>query len=107
MRDRINSNRLCETIPAGLSQVSHVPDEDDDWIHAMEEVSDVDDYGDSRKVLSRHYYNEVSEAFNNSKEKETLETEFKIVMNQFTVRARGGAALTSSLVGQRVSNAPC
>jgi hypothetical protein len=71
----------------------------------MEEFSDTDDYGDSRKVLSRHY-NELSEAFNNSKEKETLESEFKIVMNQFTVRARGSAALSSSLVGQRVSMLP-
>jgi hypothetical protein len=52
MHDRNNSNRLHETFPAGLSQVSHLPEEDDDWIHTIEEFSDADDYGDSRKVLS-------------------------------------------------------
>jgi hypothetical protein len=112
MHDRNNALRLRETVPAGLSQISHIPDEDiyttggDDWDHPMEEFSDMDDdYRDSRKVLSRHY-NELSEAFNNSKEKESLETEFKILMNQFIVRARGTAAVSSSAVGQRVSMLP-
>jgi hypothetical protein len=71
----------------------------------MKEFSDTDDYGNSRKVLSQHY-NELSEAFNNSKGKETLESEFNIVMNQFTVQARGSTTLSSLLVGQRVSMLP-
>jgi hypothetical protein len=43
----------------------------------MEELSYIDDYQDSREVF-RHHYNEVLKAFNNSKEKETFESEFKI-----------------------------
>jgi hypothetical protein len=108
MNDRNNPLRLLETIPAGLSQFSHLPDEDDydnevdDWHHPMEELTDDEDYRDSRQVLSCHY-NALSEAINNSKQKESLEEEFKILMNQFTVRARGSASVPSSHVGQIIS----
>jgi hypothetical protein len=61
----------------------------------MEVLSSTKDYRDSRNVLSRHY-NELSEAFNNSKEKESLEVKFKKIMNDFIVRARGTAAIPSS-----------
>jgi hypothetical protein len=111
MKDRNNPRRLQETVPAGLSQYSHLPEEDDhdnevdDWHHPMEELTDDEDYRDSRKVLSRHY-NELSEAINNSKEKESLEEEFKILMNQFTVRARGSASVPLSHIGQRISMLP-
>jgi hypothetical protein len=50
MQDRKNSFCLCEMVRAGLSQVSHLPDEDEknyrgyDWNHTMEEFSDTDDY---------------------------------------------------------------
>jgi hypothetical protein len=53
---------------------------------------------DSRKVLSRHY-NELSEAFNNSIEKESLEVEFKENMNDFVVRAGGTVAIPSTSQG--------
>jgi hypothetical protein len=108
-RDRNNPNRLPqESVPAGLSQMSHLPDIESDgenWDHPMEELSDTEDYSHSRKVLSRHY-NELSEAFNNSKAKETLEAEFMRVMNDFTVRARGSASVVSTSVGHRVSMLP-
>jgi hypothetical protein len=55
------------------------------WLHGMEELSDKEDYRDLRKVLSCHCYNALSKAFNNSKEKECLEKEFKTLMNQFIV----------------------
>jgi tryptophan synthase beta subunit len=71
----------------------------------MEEVSDTEDYRDSRRVLSRHY-NELSEAFNNSDEKDTLEEEFKEIMNQYIGRARGTALIPSSLKGHRISMTP-
>jgi hypothetical protein len=45
----------------------------------MKELSDTEDYQDSRKVLSIHN-NEVSEAFNNSIEKESLEVELLILL---------------------------
>ena len=114
MQDRNNPTRLPDNVPAGLSQLSFLPDHDDQdednsntnvWSHLMEELSDTEDYQDSRKVLSRHY-NELSEAFNNSKEKESLEAEFKKVMNDYTVRARGTAAASSSSKGHRISMLP-
>jgi hypothetical protein len=94
MNDRNNPFRLLETVPMGSSQLSQLPnpeeyhDDGDDWLHPMEELSDIDNYRDSRKVLSQHY-NELSEAFNNSKQKECLEEEFKTLMNKSTIRARG------------------
>ena len=65
----------------------------------------MEEHQDSRLVLSRHY-NEISEAFTNSKEKESLEREFMDVMNEFIVRARGFAAAPPSSQGQRVSMLP-
>jgi len=111
MKDRNNPRQLVESVPAGLSQMSSLPvqddldSQDDNWNHAMEELSDTEDYGHSRKVLSRHY-NELSEAFNNSKEKESLEVEFKQVMNDFIMKARGTAAIPLSSQGTRVSMLP-
>jgi hypothetical protein len=90
MKDRYNPFRLLETVPGGLLKLSHLPNQDnndneaDDWLHPMGELSDKEDYQDSRKVLSCHY-NKLSEAFNNSKEKECLEEEFRTLMNQFIV----------------------
>jgi hypothetical protein len=86
IRDRSNPICLPENVPVGLSQMSFLPEDNDngsdknEWSHPMEELSDTEDYHDSRKVLSRHY-NDLSEAFNNSKEKDTLEEEFKEIMN--------------------------
>jgi hypothetical protein len=62
MQDRNNPKRITEPVPAGLSQVSHLPSDsedldDNEWFHAMEELSDTEDYHDSRKVLSRHIMN--------------------------------------------------
>jgi hypothetical protein len=115
MKDRNNPNRFQQLVPAGLSQRSHVRDEDEDeedviqlgdWSYPLEELSDTEDYQDSRHVLSRHH-NEMCEAFTNSKEKESLEKEFMKVMNSFTVRARGSAAAPpSSSQGHRVSMLP-
>ena len=121
MKDRNNPNRFLQLLPAGLSQVSHIRDEgeegedkneveDEDielgnWSYPMEELSDTEDYQESRAVLSRHF-NEMSDAFTNSKQKESLEKEFMDVMNSFTVRARGSAAAPSSSQGQRVSMLP-
>ena len=89
MHDRNNCDVFPQGAPAGLSQLSHLPNQDDDlggndWINKMEEFSDTEDCHDSRQVLSQHY-NEVLEAIYNSKLKETLETEFKNVMNAFIV----------------------
>ena len=108
MRDRNNHRLFNDDVPAGMSQVSFLPgldDDDNNWSHAMEELSDTEDYRDSRRVLSRHY-NELSEAFNNSKAKESLEVEFKTIMNDFIVRARGSAAVPSTSKGNRVSMLP-
>jgi hypothetical protein len=71
----------------------------------MEELSEDEDYRDSRKVLSRHY-NELSEAFNNSKMKEDLANELVTVVNEFIVRARGMAANPSTSKGNRISMLP-
>ena len=40
------NNPLChpEAIPAGLSQVSYLPTQEDDWSHSMEELSDTVNY---------------------------------------------------------------
>jgi hypothetical protein len=103
-----NRNNLLhhpEAVPAGLSQVSYLPCQEDNWGHTMEELSDTEDYRDSRKVLSRHY-NELPEAFNNSKEKESLEVEVKKIMNDFIVRARGTAAIPSTSQGNCISMLP-
>lgn len=111
MQDRNNPREMTESVPAGLSQISHLPDQagfgvdDGDWEYAMEEVSDAGDYDHSRIVLSRHY-NELSEAFNNSKQKESLEVEFMQVMNDFIIKARGSAAIVSTTIGNRVSMLP-
>jgi hypothetical protein len=112
MKDRNNPNRFQAPVPAGFSQLSFLPGEEDnesenlaDWTYSTEELSDAEDYQDSRNVLSRHY-NEMSEAFNNSKEKETLEKEFMKIMNNFTVRARGTADAPPSSKGHRVSMLP-
>lgn len=109
MRDRNNPNLFQEPVPAGLSQLSFLPSQDEldlgDWDYPMEELSDTEDYQDSRHVLSRHY-NELSEAFTNSKDKEKLEKEFMKIMNDFTVRARGATSATSSSKGHRVSMLP-
>jgi hypothetical protein len=94
-----------------LSQLNFLPDQDEsefdanEWSNPMEELSDTEDYRDSRQVLSRHY-NELSEAFNNSKEKESSEDEFKKIMNDYIVRARTTAALPSSCKGQCISMLP-
>ena len=64
-------------------------------MNSIEELSDNKGYRDSRRVLSQHY-NELSEAFNNSKMKETLETEFKVIMNEYIVKAGGSAAIPST-----------
>jgi hypothetical protein len=50
----------------------------------MEEMSDTEDYWDARKVLS-HHYNELSEAFNNSTERDNLEAGFMKLMNNYIV----------------------
>jgi hypothetical protein len=111
MHDRNNPNRFPESVTVGLSQLSNLPsqvynDSDgEDWCQAMEELSDMEDYQESRKVLSRHY-NELSEAFNNSKEEETLESEFMKVMNDSIVCARGSVAVAASLKGRRISMLP-
>jgi len=112
LKDRTNPVRLPEAVPVGMSQLSHLPDDNDqdmypndDWLNSIEELSDDEDYRDSRRVLSRHY-NELSEAFNNSKMKETLEEEFKVIMNQYIVKARGSAAIPSTSQGTRVSMLP-
>jgi hypothetical protein len=100
-KDRNNPLRLLENVLAGFSQLSHIPDNEefdkkvDDWLHPMEELSNTEDYRNSRKVLSCHY-NKLSDTFNNSKQKECLEEEFKTLMNQFIVRARGTTAVVSS-----------
>jgi hypothetical protein len=110
-RDKNNPNRFPELVPAGMSQVSFLPEldgaesDDGNWNNEMEELSDTEDYGHSRKVLSRHY-NELSEAFNNSRAKESLEHDFMRVMNEFIVKARGSAIVVSSSKGQRVSMLP-
>jgi hypothetical protein len=54
MQDRNNPTRLPDNVPAGLSQLTFLPDQDDDesntnvWSHLMEELSDMEDYQDSR-----------------------------------------------------------
>jgi hypothetical protein len=51
MQDRNNPHQMTDSVPAGLSQISHLPSqdgfagEDGDWEYAMEEVSDNKDYG--------------------------------------------------------------
>jgi hypothetical protein len=111
MKDRSNPIQNPVAVPAGLSQISHLPSQTDcdscsgSWSYGVEELSDTEDYSHSRKVLSRHY-NEVTEAINNSHEKEELETELKIFLNNLTVRARGVAAVKSSSKGERVSMLP-
>ena len=111
LKDRSNPVQLPEDVPAGMSQLSHLPDDDDDhypvddWLNSIEELSDDEDYRDSRRVLSRHF-NELSEAINNSRMKESLEVQFKVIMNDFIVKARGSAAVPSASQGTRVSMLP-
>jgi hypothetical protein len=111
MKDRSNPVQLPNAVPAGMSQMSHLPPDenngypDHDWTNSIEELTDDEDYHDSRRVLSRHY-NELSEAFINSRMKETLETEFKVIMNEYIVKARGTAAIPSTSQGNRVSMLP-
>jgi hypothetical protein len=99
MRDRNNPHQLLQQIPAGLSQLSHLPSQengdDDDWNFGIEELSDTEDYGHSRKVLSCHY-NDVTEAIHKSSAKEALENELKELLNSMTVRARAHAIIPSS-----------
>jgi hypothetical protein len=80
-----------QQVPAGLSQLSHLPSQesgdDAEWYYGIEEVSDTEDYGHSRKVLSQ-YYNDVTEAIHNSNAKEEFEQEVKEFLNQITVRAQ-------------------
>jgi hypothetical protein len=53
MWDRNNPTRIPDNTPAGLSQLSFVPDQNDDksntnvWSHLMEELSNTEDYQDS------------------------------------------------------------
>jgi hypothetical protein len=80
MRGRNNPHQLMQQVPAGLSQLSYLPSEQNgdgnDWNYGIEELSDTEDYGHSRKVLSRHY-NDVTEAIHNLDAKEDLENELK------------------------------
>jgi hypothetical protein len=103
-----------QQVPAGLSQLSYLPSEQDgdgdDWKYGIEELSDTEDYGHSRKVLSRHY-NEVTEAINNLDAKEDLENELEEILNTMTVKARAHTILPSSSKdqssnGQRLSMIP-
>jgi hypothetical protein len=45
-----------QQVPAGVFQLSHLPSQesrdDAEWHYGIEEVSDTEDYGHSRKVLS-------------------------------------------------------
>jgi hypothetical protein len=65
MKDRNNPTQIQEAVPAGLSQMSHLPSQGDcdscsqDWMYGVEELSDTEDYSHSRKVIS-HHYNEVT-----------------------------------------------
>jgi hypothetical protein len=108
LQDRNNLLHLPDAVPAGLSQVSYLPSQDDhesidaNWSHTMEELDDTEDYQDSRKVLSRHN-NKLLGAFNNAKEKELLEVKFKKIMNDFIVRAHGTAAIQSTSQGNSIS----
>jgi hypothetical protein len=99
MRDKNNPHRLMQQVPAGLSQLSHLPSQesgdDPEWHYGIEEVSDTEDYGHSRKVLSRHY-DDVTEAIHNSNAKEEFEQEVKEFMNEITVRPRAQAIILSS-----------
>jgi hypothetical protein len=52
------------------------------------------------------HYNELSEAFTNSKEKETLELELMKVMNDFIVHARAAIAVAASSKGHCISMLP-
>jgi hypothetical protein len=114
MRDRNNPHQLMQQVPAGLSQLSYLLSEQDgdgdDWKYGIEELSDTEDYGHSRKVLSR-LYNEVTEAIHNSDAKEDLENKLKEILNTMTVKARAHAILPSSSKdqssnGQRLSMIP-
>jgi hypothetical protein len=111
----VRSNRLHlpDAVPAGLLQLSYLPTSQDDnesindnWSHTMEELSGMEDCRDSRKVLSR-YHKKMSLAFNNSKEKESLEVQFKKIMNDIIVRARSStAAIPSTSQGNHVAMLP-
>jgi hypothetical protein len=111
MKDRNNPIQSPVAVPAGLSQISHLRSRTDcdswsgSWGYDVEDRSNTEDYFHSRNVLSRHY-NEVTEAINNSNQKEEFETELKIFLNDITARARGAAAATSSSQGERVSMLP-
>jgi hypothetical protein len=103
-----------QQVPTGLSQLNHLPSQqnrnDDDWNFGIEELSDTEDYGHSRKVLSCHY-NDVTEAIHNSNAKEALEKELKEILNTMTVKARAHAIVPSSFKdqtskGQRLSMIP-
>jgi hypothetical protein len=111
MHNRNNLVHLPENVPAGLSQLSFLPDQEDnvsdtdDWIHLIEELSDTEDYQDSRKVILRHC-NKLAEAFNNSKEKHSLEEEFMKIMNDYIVCAHGTATIPSLSKGHQISMLP-
>jgi hypothetical protein len=99
MGDRNNSHQLMQQVPAGLSQLSHLPSQenggDDDWNFGIEELSNTEDYGHFRKVLSRHY-NDVTEAIHNSNAKEAFENELQFFLNTMTVKVRVHAIIPSS-----------
>ena len=111
LKDRNNPNQITVAVPAGLSQISHLPNQSDcesgfgEWGFGVEELSETEFYSHSRQVLSRHF-NEVTEAINNSREKQELETEMRIFLSNLTARARGVAAGSSTSTGSRVSMLP-
>jgi hypothetical protein len=76
-----------------------------DWLIDIEDLLDTEDYGHSRKVLSRHY-DDVTEAIHNSNAKEEFENELKQILNTMTVRARAHAIIPSSSKDQSSKGNP-
>jgi phenylpropionate dioxygenase-like ring-hydroxylating dioxygenase large terminal subunit len=98
--DQNNPNVIQEAVPVGLSQLSHLPNQeetgssrvdwDGNWKYPIEELSDEEDCDHTRKSLSWEW-NESTEAIHNSRMKQSLEDKFRTFLCDITAEARGTA----------------
>ena len=105
-KDLINPNRFLSPAPAGLSQLSRLPDEDieEDLLSNCDFLEDDFDVGTThtRFNVSREF-NEAAEAVNNSHDKIGLEIILKGKLREVILLAR---QTMETPVGERISMLP-
>ena len=105
-KDLINPNRFLSPAPAGLSQLSRLPDEDieEDLLSNCDFLEDDFDVSTThtRFNVSREF-NEAAEAVNNSHDKIGLEMIFKGKLREIVILARQTPETT---VGEQISMLP-